>query len=1420
MAIQFRAVGAVANVGGTALTIDAPAGVVAGDLLLLQLLTGALNVSEPTIAGDWKIVPQSIVVGTDRTRVYYKVAGVSEPASYLVTSPSSVAMTGAIIAIYSDTAALLNIVDGASQVNPSGNRIWPSVTAQAIGDWLLCFGLLPSFSSTPAAGMTERWDSGAPRAYLMTEVLAASGATGTRTATGTASTSMTASLVVTEGAQTLFAGPQWRGYSFSDASTQTGSKDIAAPTELAVDDLMIMHVSIGTDTTPTPPAGWTAVPNGEIVGTNSIRTYYKIAEAGDLGATFTVTYSGSRTVSLAVVALYSPAGLGLSIVDSQLLDTTVAQATIPFPSVTTTATNALVVMMTSGATVNRGPTAPKSLRRYDGTVPDIGCQTEYFFVAGAMGTRDMAVSSGTHTSRSVSIAVQEGAAPDGAPSGLNAVAVSETQINLTWTDNSTDEDEFKIERSPDGAGSWVEIDTNPADDTTYSDTGLTLSTTYYYRVRASNTGGDTDYSNTASATTEEYAIRTTTLGVTVEFEGEATEDVTTFGALVELGTDTLNATLFALLVEIEEIAAVATYFVQPSPGRQPHLLLPEIVTGYQLDERGSFWTVVLPSVGQNRIHNPSFEHRNQLLALMTITGFDDWEVSHEQASRGFWSLKLVTGGVEGVAYTSFYPDRTGWHVFALDIYHDMTQRFTIEVTDSGGGTVYASAEIEPATTGWARYYLPYYEPGSFLLGRRCYLRSAVANTGLVYTDGWHVGPAEAEQVYFDGDTTVLAFDADPYAFSWEGEAHGSVSTAAQRVHTAGILVSLFDLDFKTTGVVGLGLLDPELDVATFTDGTELSKGTLMAGKDFSIVGRVMAETHRQLAQKRQAVIDHFNFLNASSGLLRLGYQPIDRDGIPYGKRLWANCAFIGGLSGNLNNLYQDNLELRFRLFDGRLYEEFGNVAELAFDGYAGTNTTIFSRDPHTGAWEQYLTDTPTATTGGQVNCVLVMDDGSLIVGGSFTAIGGVTARRCAKWDPTSRTWAEYGGGFNNTVFALALGRGTLNPQVIAGGAFTNNPGSTNPMLHIAYHNGIQFVQLGVGVDDTVHDIDVSPDGWVYIVGAFLADGGAAPVRNFGAFDASIGGDGLWHNFVTSLTGGVEPTMWAVKVNPENTKVFIGGTFSEINDDPLLRCVAQWNTGPGGTGTYSALETGLSAQVVDLEFGPDGYLYAVGDFSQDGAFTRLIKRFARWNGNTWEEVGRGEIDEPMQFMAWDKRGNAYVIMEQNAEFGTESVIFQWTGSTWIPMDFIGENASFAAMGRPHVSPAGRLFLGTAGSTVEAFGGHTEIDYQGTAETSPRFTLIGPATLHRIDNWTLDKHVYFDGLTLLADEQLFVEFSPPRAWTNLRDDVLDFVVVGISDLEDFKLTPGTNHVTVTATGTDGDTKCLLSWHNAHFSIDAAS
>jgi uncharacterized protein (TIGR02145 family) len=96
------------------------------------------------------------------------------------------------------------------------------------------------------------------------------------------------------------------------------------------------------------------------------------------------------------------------------------------------------------------------------------------------------------------------------PTSLTGTVVLQTQINLSWTDNSTNETGFKIERRT-GSANYAVVGTVNQDILSFSDTGLTPSTTYTYRVYAYNAVGNSlTYTNEVTLTTALLALPTLT----------------------------------------------------------------------------------------------------------------------------------------------------------------------------------------------------------------------------------------------------------------------------------------------------------------------------------------------------------------------------------------------------------------------------------------------------------------------------------------------------------------------------------------------------------------------------------------------------------------------------------------------------------------------------------------------------------------------------------------------------------------------------------------------------------------------------------------------------------------------------------------------------------------------------------------------
>jgi subtilisin family serine protease len=91
--------------------------------------------------------------------------------------------------------------------------------------------------------------------------------------------------------------------------------------------------------------------------------------------------------------------------------------------------------------------------------------------------------------------------PPVAPSNPSASFAPVAQIDLSWTDNSANEDGFRIERKIGAAGSYSPLATVGPNVTNHNDNGLIEATTYYYRIAAYNAQGDSMYSSEVNATT-------------------------------------------------------------------------------------------------------------------------------------------------------------------------------------------------------------------------------------------------------------------------------------------------------------------------------------------------------------------------------------------------------------------------------------------------------------------------------------------------------------------------------------------------------------------------------------------------------------------------------------------------------------------------------------------------------------------------------------------------------------------------------------------------------------------------------------------------------------------------------------------------------------------------------------------------------
>jgi len=201
-----------------------------------------------------------------------------------------------------------------------------------------------------------------------------------------------------------------------------------------------------------------------------------------------------------------------------------------------------------------------------------------------------------------------------APSNTNASAASDTRIDVSWQDNSTNETGFDVWRSSTGpTGTFTKVGGTGANQTKYSDVGLTYATQYCHKVRAfRNYDGKTSYSdlsNTACATTlAPGSIKITTAttgsnpdadGYSVRVDAESDQPIgpnaTVTIAAVSVGSHTLslsgvewNCSVNGANPRTVSVAGGATtetvFAVTCGPGNS--LVVTTVTTGVDVDANG------------------------------------------------------------------------------------------------------------------------------------------------------------------------------------------------------------------------------------------------------------------------------------------------------------------------------------------------------------------------------------------------------------------------------------------------------------------------------------------------------------------------------------------------------------------------------------------------------------------------------------------------------------------------------------------------------------------------------------------------------------------------------------------------------------------------------------------------------------------
>jgi F5/8 type C domain/Fibronectin type III domain/FlgD Ig-like domain len=275
-----------------------------------------------------------------------------------------------------------------------------------------------------------------------------------------------------------------------------------------------------------------------------------------------------------------------------------------------------------------------------------------------------------------------------APSNLLAMAVSTSQINLSWTNNATNQTGFVIDQATNSSfTAGVTTVYLGASTTSYSATGLSAGTIYYYRVRAINRNTPSANASTATATTQSN----TTGSITVP-DGSFTA---TPGNVINSNTGggyTFTSPMTATISGWSIVADPSTANGGTYSGWEPYGVLDSVTTGSSSSPYNDNIAFIGNEPGAN--YNAFIYYPGELYNYGSVVGG-----AQPGANLTMTTTGINSAAVAGDTYTATIEyANASWSNSAVNLSANVTLNILANGVVVGTGTLNGLAQNSPWTT--------------------------------------------------------------------------------------------------------------------------------------------------------------------------------------------------------------------------------------------------------------------------------------------------------------------------------------------------------------------------------------------------------------------------------------------------------------------------------------------------------------------------------------------------------------------------------------------------------------------------------------------------------------------------------------------------------------------------------------------------
>ncbi len=257
---------------------------------------------------------------------------------------------------------------------------------------------------------------------------------------------------------------------------------------------------------------------------------------------------------------------------------------------------------------------------------------------------------------------------------------------------------------------------------------------------------------------------------------------------------------------------------------------------------------------------------------------------------------------------------------------------------------------------------------------------------------------------------------------------------------------------------------------------------------------------------------------------------------------------------------------------------------------------------------------------------------------------------------------------------------------------------------VTYAGGGVYVNPLAGVTGAlINDIKEAPNGDIYICGAFtgVSNGGSAVANTKGIARWSKANQ-VWEAVGNPEAGTADIGYVSNMLFDANGDLYVGGVFTNFCGVAAADYFAKYTV---STNTWSAVGSGIDAEVMAIGISPNGIIYIGGWFTEASGDTDC-KHIAYWNGSAWLPLATG-LNYEVRALKFNPSGKLLIGGAFTNADGTNGDYFcMWDGSAYVSFTDYGATELSNVVYSIDITPGGTIVIGGAFTNA---GGDPNADY---------------------------------------------------------------------------------------------------------------